>query len=172
MRAPADLRIGLVHAGDPTDPGAYSGAPAALLAALGEVATAVPLAGMLPGPAGDIAARVLALRRVPLRELRDGRDAMRRRYQGAMLGAGYERLRSRRVAAAVRRGAPLDGAVHFGSETVPPADLPRVTYEDSTIRQALRSWDWPHLRDIPRADLDHAIARQRRAYDAARAAAR
>jgi hypothetical protein len=134
----------MVNAGDPTDPTQYSGAPAALLQGLAEVVgAAVPLGGQLPGWVGAVAARLLALKRVPPGELRQGRAALRTRYQGALIGPGYERLRSRQVAAGARRHAPLDGLVHFGSETVPPAGLPRVTYEDSTILQALRAWDWP-----------------------------
>ena len=68
----------------------------------------------------------------------------------------------------VRSAAPLDGVIQIGTGYMLPPVAPIVTFEDLTIRQAVRAGypEWLALR--PRA-VRAGIERQRRAYEAAAA---
>jgi glycosyltransferase involved in cell wall biosynthesis len=163
------VRVGVAAAFDPRDMQADSGAAGAVLQAMGEVvAEAVPLSGALPRRLGRLAHMGSLGTRLRPGDLGDPRAAAARLHSAAQLGrptiAARNRLMRRRIADA----GLLDGIVQRGCELVLPVGQRFVTYEDSTVLQAL-SYPWPHLRALSEADIQRYAARQRRIYAAARA---
>jgi glycosyltransferase involved in cell wall biosynthesis len=167
MDATLSLRVGIAASFDPRDVHADSGAASSVLAAMDEIVTeAVPLSGALPPRLRRMAHLLSVAPRLRARDLRDPRAAARHLHSAAQLGrptiAARNRLMRRRIAAAGR----LDGIVQRGCEMLLPPGQRFVTYEDSTVPQAL-SYPWPHLRGLSEADVRRYEARQRRCYAAA-----
>ncbi len=139
-----------------------------MLAALQElVAEAVPLSGKLPAPVGELSHLCSVAVRMRPRDLRDPRAGAARVASAARLGrptiAARTLLMRRHLAAA----GSLDGIVQRGCELRLPRAQRVVTYEDSTVLQAQRSYPWPHLRSLSQADIRRYADRQRSIYDAA-----
>ncbi len=166
---PLPLRIGVAAAFDPRDIQADSGAAGSVLRALEEVvAEAVPLSGALP-PRTRRATQLASLAaRMRPRDVSDPRAAAKRLFRATQLGrptiAARNRLMRERVAAAGR----LDGIVQRGCELVLPPGERFVTYEDSTVLQAV-TYPWPHLQALSEGDVRRYEARQRTVYAAATA---
>lgn len=160
--------MGIADPVDPHDIEAGSGATASLLAALEEVVgETVAVNGELPPTVGRLAYLASVIARVRPGDLRDLRGAVRRAHTAAVLGAPTIALRSALVRRRLRAAAPLDGVVQRGSEMVLARSPRVVTYEDSTVVQALASYPWPHLRGLTERDIDRYVGRQRRVYEAA-----
>jgi len=157
--------VGVATAGDPTDPNAYSGVPASLLSALGDlVGEAQPLAADL-GVGQDAATALLAIRRFG--DVLEPHAALRRHRADALASARMASLRSMALRRAVRRGHP-DAVIQIGCEYRTPDGVPYVTFEDSTVKQARRTYAWAHL-EIGEETADAWIGLQRRCYERARA---
>jgi glycosyltransferase involved in cell wall biosynthesis len=165
MEAPSrqTVAIGVATAGDPTDPTAYSGVPASLLAALADLgAEAQPLAADLGAGAG-MAAALLAIRRPG--DVLDLRAALRRRRAEVMASSEMATLRSIALRRAIRRRHP-DAVIQIGCEYRAPDGVPFVTFEDSTVVQARRAYGWSHLQ-IGEGTLAAWVEMQRHCYEQA-----
>ena len=167
MAPPLSLRVGIAAAFDPRDMQADSGAAASVLQAMGElVSEAVPLSGALPPRLRRLAHLSSLGARMRPRDLRDPRAAATRLHRAAQLGrptiAARNRLMRRRLAAA----GPLDGIVQRGCEMLLAPGQRFVTYEDSTVLQAV-GYPWPHLQALSEADVRRYVARQQKVYAAA-----
>ncbi|MGA2454095.1 MAG: glycosyltransferase family 4 protein [Solirubrobacteraceae bacterium] len=169
MSTPPPLRVGIAAPFDPRDMQADSGAAASVLQAMGElVAEAVPLSGALaPRLARLTHLSSLATRMRP-RHLRDPREAARFLHSAAQLGRPTIAARNRLMRRRLQAAGPLDGIVQRGCELVLPPGQRFVTFEDSTVLQAL-SYPWPHLKALSDGDIQRYTERQRRVYAAARA---
>jgi glycosyltransferase involved in cell wall biosynthesis len=163
------LRIGIAAAFDPRDMQADSGAAGAVLQAMGEiVAEAVPLSGALPPRVRRLAHLSSVGARLRPGDLGDPRAAAARAHSAAQLGRPTIAARNRMMRRQLAQSGPLDGIVQRGCEMLLPAAQRFVTYEDSTVAQAL-SYPWPHLQGLSAADIERYAARQRRVYARARA---
>jgi glycosyltransferase involved in cell wall biosynthesis len=166
---PLALRIGIAAAFDPRDMQADSGAAGAVLQAMGEiVAEAVPLSGALPPRVRRLAHLSSVGARLRPGDLGDPRAAAARAHSAAQLGRPTISARNRMMRRHLEQSGPLDGIVQRGCEMLLPAGQRFVTYEDSTVAQAL-SYPWPHLQGLSAADIERYAARQRRVYALARA---
>jgi glycogen synthase len=85
------------------------------------------------------------------------------------MGAPMRRAAERALRARVATAGPLDGLIQHGGEHLAPPGIPMVTYQDSTLVQALRSYPWPHLRGLGGRGVDRATRRQRAVYASAAA---
>src|SRR6476469_4208228 len=140
--SPHGVSIGVAAAGNPSDPTVYSGVPASLLHGLREAGvSAEPLAADLSS-ATRVAQAVLAIRRPA--DLLDPRSALARRRFDVSVSPAMARMRSYALHLAIRR-RHVDAMVQNGCEFEAPRRLEFVTYEDSTVVQAKRSYPWPHL---------------------------
>jgi len=162
------LRIGVAAAFDPRDMQLDSGVCASMFAAMGEVvAEAVPLSGELPARLGRAAHIASVAARMRPADLRNPRRAAKRVHAAAQLGrptiAARNRLLRRRVAAA----GTLDGIVQRGCEMLLPRGHRLVTFEDSTVLQARKSYPWQHLQAFSERDIERYADRQRRVYEGA-----
>jgi glycosyltransferase involved in cell wall biosynthesis len=163
------LRIGIAAAFDPRDMQADSGAAGAVLQAMGEiVAEAVPLSGALPPRVRRLAHLSSVGARLRPGDLGDPRAAAARAHSAAQLGRPTIAARNRMMRRQLAQSGPLDGIVQRGCEMLLPVAQRFVTYEDSTVAQAL-SYPWPHLQGLSAADIERYAARQRRVYARARA---
>ena len=166
------LAIALSADCDPDDASSLSGLPASVLGALGEfVGRAVPIS-RVPNRYADRAAWLTG----GLLRLRPSDFRHPRKAQGRLWTAGQaslpmilarDRITRRRLVAA---GA-LDGLVQYVGEYPAPAGLRMVTYQDSTLLQALRAYPWPDFRGLTARDIDRWQRRQRAAYASAVACA-
>ena len=168
MRSPSSLSIGLADWVDPSNMVVGSGASASLLGALNElVALAVPLNGELPPRLGRLAHLSSVATRLRPRDLADPRAGAKQAHAAAMLGrptiAARTWLMRKRLAAA----ADLDTVIQRGSDMQLPASATVVTFEDSTVLQAWRSYPWPHLHGLSPRDIQRYAARQRKIYESA-----
>jgi len=164
MSPPLPLRIAVAAAFDPRDMQADSGAAGSVLEAMAEVvADAVPLSGELPPRTRRVAHVSSLAPRMRLREVRDPRAAATRLYRAAQLGRPTIAARNRLMRAQLAALGPLDGIVQRGCEMVLPAGQRFVTYEDSTVLQAV-GYPWPHLEALSEADIARYVARQREVY--------
>jgi glycosyltransferase involved in cell wall biosynthesis len=164
MSPPLPLRIAVAAAFDPRDMQADSGTAASVLEAMAEVvADAVPLSGELPPRARRVAHVSSLAPRMRLREVRDPRAAATRLYRAAQLGRPTIAARNRLMRAQLAALGPLDGIVQRGCEMVLPTGQRFVTYEDSTVLQAV-GYPWPHLEALSEADIARYVARQREVY--------
>ncbi len=169
--APASLplRIGIAAAFDPRDMQADSGAAGAVLQAMAEiVAEAVPLSGALPPRLRRLAHLSSVGTRLRPGDLGDPRAAARRVHSAAQLGRPTIAARNRMMRRRLAHTGALDGIVQRGCEMLLPRAQRFVTYEDSTVAQAL-SYPWPHLQGLSAADVERYAARQRRVYALAHA---
>jgi len=159
------VAIGVAAAGDPSDPMAYSGVPASLLAALADLgAEAQPLAADL-GAGRDVAMALLAIRTPG--DVLEPHAAVRRHRADVLASSRMATLRSMALRRAVRRRHP-DAVIQLGCEYRTPDGVRYVTFEDSTVTQARRAYAWTHL-NISDDTLAAWIGLQRRCYEQARA---
>ncbi|MGO9319782.1 MAG: glycosyltransferase family 4 protein [Solirubrobacteraceae bacterium] len=169
MAPPLPLRVGVAASFDPRDMQADSGAAASVLQAMGEVVReAVPLGGALSPRLRRLTHLSSLGTRVRPRDLRDPRAAATRLYSAAQLGRPTIAARNRLMRTRLAAAGPLDGVVQRGCEMVLPAGQRLVTYEDSTVLQAV-GYPWPHLQALSEADTRRYVARQRKVYAAATA---
>lgn len=161
-----ELSVALATPADPRDPGAYSGWPASLMGGLGEVTgRVVGLNGSLPERVHLTASLLGALPRLQPGDLLSPRGVLGRTMPAsAFLGRPVVWARSARLRAGLRRSGPVDGCVTLGTELSLPRDLPIVTYQDSTLLQARRSYPWPYLGEITDRDVALFAERQRAVY--------
>jgi glycosyltransferase involved in cell wall biosynthesis len=167
-RSPATVRIGLADSLDPTDVQAGSGATGSLLRALeGLVAEAVPISAELPPALGRAAHLASVAARLRPSDLPDLRRSASESHAAAKLGRptmAARRLTARRRLA---NAGELDGIVQRGSELRLPAGRRIVSFEDSTVIQARRSYPWEHLRGLGERDFERYVTRQRDLYRSA-----
>ncbi len=160
-----ELRIAVVDSHDPEDVRLGSGWSSSLTSAFSEVAgEVVPVHAQLPGPAHRLLYLASMAVRLRAADLRDIRSGAHRVSNSALLGRSL--TASRRVAAwsRLRRAGALNGVVQRGCDMLLPRRAPVVTFEDSTLLQAVRSYPWPHLQGLRQAELERYAARQRRIY--------
>jgi glycogen synthase len=142
------LPIAVACAGDPTDPGAYSGAPASVLRGLAE--------------AGRETWAIRA--RVPQRL------SERRQAAGTIYGRPVRAMRTGAAALDLARAPRLGGCVQYGCEYRLLTHAPVVTLEDQTMAEARRrAAHWPWLRNVPARHIDDFVAWQGAIYRRARA---
>ncbi len=166
-----ELRVAVVDSHDPEDVTLGSGWSSSLTSALSEVVgEVVPIHAELPRPAHRLLYLASMAARLRVTDLRDVRSGAHRVSNSALLGRSL--TASRRLAAwsRLRRAGTLSGVVQRGCDMLLPRWAPVVTFEDSTLLQAVRSYPWPHLQGLRQAELDRYAARQRRIYHEVRAA--
>ncbi|MEA2216818.1 MAG: hypothetical protein QOK19_2379 [Solirubrobacteraceae bacterium] len=167
-RSPASLRIGLADSIDPSEPSTGSGVSAGLLGALREVvAEVVPLSGLLAPRTGRLAQLASAATRLRPADLRDLRAGASRVHGAAKLGRPTVAARTLRMRRDVSAAGPFDAIVQRASDMLLPAGSRIVSFEDSTVLQAWRSYPWGHLRGFTERDVERYAARQRRIYESA-----
>jgi glycosyltransferase involved in cell wall biosynthesis len=167
-RSPDSLRLGLADSLDPTDIQGGSGATGSLLRALdGLIAEVVPINGELPAPLGRAAHLASVAARIRPRDLGSLRHSARRSHAAAKLGRPTIAARWLLARARLARAGPLDGIIQRGSEMRLPDRYTIVSYEDSTVVQARRSYPWAHLQGLDDRDLDRYVRRQKAIYDSA-----
>ena len=138
---PALRRVAIAARGNPRDPATSSGTPAGLFRGLAEAGVeGVPLHAGLPR----------RVERVARRARLDLRDA-------AFL---HETVARRRLAAA----GPVDGVIQWGTEFRLAPGVPYVTFEDQTLAQALRAYEYPDLATRGQRAIDRWFRRQRALY--------
>ncbi len=163
--------IALVTAADPRDRGAYSGWPASLLDGLTHVAgRALGLNGRLPSRVELAATWAGAIPRLRPGDVLAPRGALARRMPTAwFLGRPMVWTRSASLRSQLRRQERVDGCITLGTEFSLPRSLPTVSFQDSTIVQARRSYPWPYLGEMTDRELERFARRQRAFYQAATA---
>jgi glycosyltransferase involved in cell wall biosynthesis len=167
-RPPESLALGMAAMGDPEDPTASSGWPAAVLGALREVVAQVVAVGDTPYEGvSRVALRAGALLGLRPSDLARPRLARARLWTVGLASAPYALVRARSVSARLSAAGALDGFVQNGGEYPAPGGLPMVTYQDSTVVQAIHSYPWPHLNGLSRRQIDGLVRRQRAAYESA-----
>jgi glycosyltransferase involved in cell wall biosynthesis len=161
-------RIAVACAAQPRDPATYSGIPAALLAGIeanGDIA--MGLNAQLPRrrrKALELALAAAYLRPSDVVAQPGLREALQGR-QTALLGSrSLARAKSAVAASAIRRAPSFDGCIQFGTEFRLPRGIPYVTYDDSTVVQAARSYAYPWLRSLGRRGLRAIVRRQREVF--------
>jgi glycosyltransferase involved in cell wall biosynthesis len=164
------LRVGLAAASDLRDAAAFSGVPASLYRALGEVvADPVMLSGAVPPGALHVASLLGAAATLGPRDLGDPRAAMGRAFPPTwLLGRPAIWARSALIRARMRR-TPVDGCILHGTQVTFAAATRFVTYQDSTLVQAHASYPWPYLGGIGDRQLAAYVRRQRAIYRRAQA---
>ena len=164
------VRIGLAGPDDPRDPNTFSGIARNLLDALAQLGTeVVPLSGALGGGREAHLVRAAALTRLRPGDLRDPRAAAGRELNGARLGWPVQQVRELTLELARRRSAPLAGLILLGTAARPPRGIPYVIYEDATITQARRAYDWFWLEGTRPSDHRRHDRRAAEIYRGARA---
>jgi hypothetical protein len=168
MRSPSSLSVGLADWVDPSSTIAGSGATGSLLRAMRElVGEVVPLSGELSPRIGRFAHLSSVATRLRPGDLAHLRASAKRAHSAAMLGrptiAARSLLMRRRLAAA---GA-LDTVIQRGSDMVLPSGCRLVTFEDSTVLQAVDAYPWEHLQGLSERDIRRYAARQRSIYESA-----
>ena len=173
--AVVDHPVAFTVAGDPSDPAAYSGAPASLMSAFVELG--VPVSGIsaeLPGPWSRLATNLLALGVTPPAAYL---DALRHRRSVRLEVRGHKPrlLPSREMTAlrstVVRRrlhGRQWSRTIQFGSEYRLPVGIDYVTLDDATIVQLKRSYPYEWMQSVPEPLLRRMMARQRAIFRGAR----
>ena len=137
----ATRRVAIAARGNPRDPATSSGTPAGLFRGLAEAGVeGVALHAGLPRRVERVARRVRL----------DLSDA----------AALHTFVARRRLAAA----GQLDGVIQWGTEFRLDPGVPYVTFEDQTLAQALRAYDYPDLAARSHRSIDRWLARQRALY--------
>ena len=168
QRTPASLALGMAAMGDPEDPAANSGWPASVLGALREaVSRVVPVSDTPYDRKGRAALAAGALLGVRPSDLARPRHAKARLWTVGQGSLPYARARFRSVEAQLAGAGTLDGFVQNGGDYPAPADLPMVTYQDSTVLQAVDAYPWAHLRGLSAGEIRGLVRRQRAAYRSA-----
>jgi glycogen synthase len=156
----------LADALDPRDMQAGSGATGSTLRALeGLVEAAVPISGELPPALARATHLCSVAAHVRPRDLGGLRARTKSVHAAAQLGRPTIAARSW----VVRRRTPppgiLDGIIQRGSEMRLPPGHRIVSYEDSTVLQARRSYPWPHLQGFSEEEFRRYAERQRSIYE-------
>ncbi len=170
MRTLQSLTIAVSSDPDPADPSSSSGLPSSTLKGLAEfVGNAVPIArapGTAAARAAIVAGAALGVRPADFKDPRAARARLWTVGRASLpMSLARERVTRKRLAAA---GA-IDGLIQYGGEYRAPAGVPMVTYQDSTLIQAQRAYDWSHLQGLSDRDLQRLLAEQREAYTSATA---
>lgn len=100
----------------------------------------------------------------------DVRGAAHRVTNSAFLGRPMIASRWLAAQSRLRRAGSLDGVIQRGCEVRVSSHAPIVTFEDSTLLQALRAYPWPHLQGLSQRDIDRYARRQQQIYQRVRAA--
>jgi glycogen synthase len=168
QRAPEALVLGMAAMADPEDPSVNSGWPASVLGALREVAARVVPVGDTPDDATArmalMAGALLGLRPSDLAEPCSARSRL---WTVGKASSAYALARSRSVCRKVADAGALDGFIQNGGDYRAPAGIPMVTYQDSTVLQAVEAYPWAHLRGLSPGDIKGLVRRQRAAYESA-----
>jgi glycosyltransferase involved in cell wall biosynthesis len=88
----------------------------------------------------------------------------RRLWTAAQMGRPMLAARERSIRQAVA-AARVDALVQYGAQFRAPAGFPNVTFQDSTVWQAVRAYSWPHLRGIGRGDIERLARFEGRVYE-------
>jgi glycosyltransferase involved in cell wall biosynthesis len=167
-REASTVSLGLSSWGDPEDPSTASGWPASVLGALRELVGDVVAVSDTPyGPAARLALAAGGLLGVRPVDVLHPRAAKDRLWTVGRASLPYARARGHAVAAALGRAGALDGFVQNGGDYPAPAGLPMVTYQDSTVVQAVAAYPWQHHRGLSRGEIASLVRRQRAAYRSA-----
>jgi glycosyltransferase involved in cell wall biosynthesis len=167
-RDPKTLVLAMATWGDPDDPTASSGWPTSLLAALREVVGEVLAISDAPdrriGRAAVVAGAVHGAR---LSDLRSPLAARARLRSSGRSGYPLAVARQQQMRRRLERLDHVDGLVQHGADYPGPPGVGMVTYQDSTVLQALRAYPWRHLQALGARDLDRLAGRQRRSLASA-----
>lgn len=154
--------------GDPEDPTASSGWPASVLRALREIAERVVAVSDTPEDRrGQAALAAGALMGLLPGDMRRPRHARGRLWNVAHASLPYAAARAHSVGVQLAGAGRLDGLVQNGGDYRAPEALPMVTYQDSTVVQAVKAYPWPHLRGLSQRQIDGLVRRQGAAYESA-----
>jgi glycosyltransferase involved in cell wall biosynthesis len=160
-------RIGIAFPGDPSHKATWSGIPFGLTGGL-EVAGIEVVPVRVEPPALLLAASSNAIAATYLRPQRSPRTAVQQARAAARTSAGIAQVNSWAAPKALRRAGQLDGIIQIGTGYTLPGGVPVATYEDMTIPQTKThpyvGWDL-----LTRRSFASRMARQRRAYEQARA---
>jgi glycosyltransferase involved in cell wall biosynthesis len=160
-------RIGIAFPGDPSHKATWSGIPFGLTGGLEAAGIEVVPVRVEP-PALLLAASSNAIAAAYLRPQRSPRTAVQQARAAARTSAGIAQVNSWAAPKALRRAGQLDGIIQIGTGYTLPGGVPVATYEDMTIPQTKThpyvGWDL-----LTRRSFASRMARQRRAYEQARA---
>jgi glycosyltransferase involved in cell wall biosynthesis len=166
-RSPESLALGMTTTGDPEDPTASSGLPTSLLGALRElVGQVVAISDVPSGTRARVALTTGTLLSWRPSDFRDMRAAKIKLYNVGQASGPFAAARARSASAQLA-GKALDGFIQNGADYRSPVELPMITFQDSTLIQAVRAYPWPHLRGLSKRDVDGFARRQRGAYESA-----
>jgi glycosyltransferase involved in cell wall biosynthesis len=160
-------RIGIAFPGDPSHKATWSGIPFGLTGGLEAAGIEVVPVPVEP-PALLLAAGSNAIAATYLRPQRSPRVAVQQARAAARTSAGVAWLNSRATPKAVREAGRLDGIIQIGTGYTLPAGIPVATYEDMTIPQT-KTHPYVGWALLTRRSFASRMARQRRAYEQARA---
>lgn len=168
IRSPTSVALGMAAMGDPEDPTASSGWPASVLRALREIVERVVAVSDTPEDRrGRVALAAGALMGLRPSDMRRPGDARGRLWTVAHASLPYANARAHSVGAQLAGAGRLDGLIQNGGDYRAPGALPMVTYQDSTVAQAVKAYPWPHLRGLSQGQIDGLVRRQRAAYESA-----
>jgi glycosyltransferase involved in cell wall biosynthesis len=154
--------IAVVFPGDARARGTWSGTPAGIAEGLAELGHRVlRVDARAPAPLERTVLGAVALGRT-----RPGRGGPRAGRAAARLSPAMAALRTRGVAAALRRTGRVDAIVQIGTGYAIPGETPVITYEDMTIPQAV-ALAYPGWDLLPARAVRSRMERQRRAYQRA-----
>lgn len=160
-------RIGIAFPGDPSHKATWSGIPFGLSGGLEAAGVEVVPVRVEP-PALLLAAGSNAIATTYLRPQRSLRVAVQQARAAARASAGVAWINSRATPRALREAGRLDGIVQIGTGYTLPEGVPVATYEDMTIPQTA-THPYPGWDLLTRRSFASRMARQRRAYEQARA---
>jgi glycosyltransferase involved in cell wall biosynthesis len=167
-RSADSLTLALAAMGDPEDRTANSGWPTGVLSALREiVAQVVPIRDSPYSGTARLAFTAGAILGVRPSDLRHPREAKGRLWNVGKASLPYALARARTVRGELANAGSLDGFVQNGGDYPAPRGVRMVTYQDSTVAQALDAYPWPHLLGLTRRDIRGMVRRQRDAYESA-----
>jgi glycosyltransferase involved in cell wall biosynthesis len=160
-------RIGIAFPGDPSHKATWSGIPFGLTGGLEAAGIeVVPVRVEPPAPLLAACSNAIAARYV--RPRRDLKTVVQEARAAARTSDGVARINSWAAPGALRRAGRLDGIVQIGTGYTLSAAVPVATYEDMTIPQT-RTHPYTGWSLLTRRSFAARLARQRRAYEQARA---
>jgi glycosyltransferase involved in cell wall biosynthesis len=166
--SPKSLTLGMAAMADPEDPTANSGWPASVLGALREVVARVVAVSDTPGRGIERAALTAgALAGIRPSDLARPGLARTRLWTVGKASLPYARARAHAVKTGLVEAKTLDGFVQNAADYRAPDGVPMVTYQDSTVVQAVEAYPWAHLRGLSAREIDGLVRRQRAAYESA-----
>lgn len=162
--------IGVSFPGDPSDPASWSGTPLGVMEGL-------RACGVEPVPINvqpeRTVVREVFVTMAALGHIRfdtSPRAMISRARHSAMLSASFGRLQTQRGRSVLRKSPNLAGIVQIGSSYQFNTDLPIVTFEDMTVRQAYAE-GFPALMELRPRAIERRVEAQRGVYDRAVACA-